>query len=284
MTRRSSKIKTEDIIIAKNSEKKSIRSVGRPSTSVKAAEKKIKKVTPKNDNPEKGTRIVRRVLKNKIVVKNIKSKPVIAKTALKQGKIENTANIEYGDAFEEAIAEKVIKKYINPRFNSLEIYEKQERKKILMMWLGVGVFMFFIAGYWIYDIGRVFKQSKLEYKSNNDFSFEKLSEATKDVSGGIDDFKRELEKTRSMLATTSVENYIAGSVATSSDLSNSSNTSTVTTTTGLIEGVITKEEAVLPEVPKPELIVKELQEKLIASSTENGRVRGVFEEKDIINE
>jgi len=168
-------------------------------------------------------------------------------------------------------------KQINREFDSLAIYEREERKKIMIMWVGVAIFMTFIAGFWIYDTKKIFEQNKLApVDAKNDFSLDELSKSVKEVSSRLEEFKQEIAKASST-ATTTLDSDIAG-ISASSTVSSDLATSTIASST--------------VEETKPELIVKELQEKLItspelstgASTTEDGSVRGVYEERDIITE
>ena len=172
---------------------------------------------------------------------------------------------------EKAAKEEVFVEKIKPKFNSLAIYEREERKKIIMMWVGVGVFMFLIAGYWIYDTSRFFRQQRLSSEGSSDFSFDKLGDAAKDVSNRIDEFKQELKET-AIISTTSPD-VVATSSATSSDLTGFPvSEDVISTSSALISSTTQEEPVAVSEVPKPDLIVKELQEKLIASSSEKEKI------------
>jgi len=196
----------------------------------------------------------------------------LSKTVSKRTKKQNDIRIEVSrDGVKKTVFEQELEneKQLNRRAESFAIYEKEERKKIMIMWAGVGVVMFFIVGFWIYDTRKIFEQNRLEPSASADFSLDKLSESVREVSGKIDEFKQELAKASSTLATTTINQEIATSTATSTILSDlASSTMPISTST----------------VPKPELLVQELQEKLMASTTDNGEVKGVFEERDIINE
>lgn len=198
----------------------------------------------------------------------------VAKSATK--KVSPERNQEDGDV--QMIAEKLS----NRRLESLAIYEREERKKIMIMWAGVGVFMFLIAGFWIYDTRKIFEQNRLEPTVNADFSFDKLTESVRDVSGRIDELRQELAKASSTSATTTMDQSLATSTATSTSITELD--STTASSTDLVAGVVETETISTSTAPKPDLVVKELQAKLMASTTQDGEVKGVYEERDIINE
>lgn len=163
--------------------------------------------------------------------------------------------------------------------NSFEAYEREERKKIMTMWVGVTIVMVIISGLWIYNTKKVFEQNKLKPSNSADFSFDKLSDSVKDISGKINELKQSLEVASTTLATTTNSGVTATSTATSTDLVvMASSASPIATTTGTVAGTSTV------EIIKPEEVVKKLQEKLMASTTESGKVKGAFEERDIIGE
>lgn len=242
MTRRSSKIQNEEEITAK----KPVRKIGQS---------------------KKGE-----VLKNKKTDIRVKVTKSAAKATLASDREDDKAAIleEIKASYARANEVKIINdRQPSFRHDSRAIYEREERKKIMIMWLGVGIFMVIIAGFWIYDTRKIFEQNKLApVDAKNDFSFDKLGESVKEVSSKLDEFKQEMAKASSTMATTTLDqNIIATSTASSTILSD----------------LVTSTEAT-STAPKPELIVKELQAKLMASSTESGKVKGVYEERDIIKE
>jgi hypothetical protein len=259
MTRRSTKIQNKEEMTTK----KQVRKVGRS--------KKEK------------------VLKNKKadikvkVINNVTRKGSLNRSQEEEKKEAFLEGTKSSYAKEKADKARIInEKLSNRRLDSLAIYEREERKKIMIMWAGVGVFMFLIAGFWIYDTKKIFEQNRLEPSANADFSFDKLTESVKDVSGRIDELRQELAKASSTSATTTIDQSLATSTATTTSLTDLA--STTASSTDLVAGVIEIETMSTSTAPKPELIVKELQEKLMASSTEGGSVKGAYEERDIINE
>ncbi len=159
------------------------------------------------------------------------------------------------------IAEVVLKKNDkNIIFDSLAIYEKQERRKIIIMWFGVSFFMFIIAGFWIYNTKKIFEQDSVKSNANVGFSLDELSKSVRDVSDRIGEFKQELASSSSILASTTIDQVI------------------IATSTGTLTLLASSTPA------KPDLVVEELKEKLIASTTDAGAVKGISEERDIIIE
>lgn len=276
MTRRSSKITKDEIKTIKMTEKKPARKAGRPKKELVLSSKAVE------------IRVVKDSLKNEIVKDD---KTVILETI---NPIHKTVSRKKPpqvkiDKKKEGITEQApVARRANPQYDAFAIYQKQEQKKIITMWIGVGIFMFLIAAYWIYDTKRIFEQNKLAPSSANEFSLDKLSDSVRDISGKIDEFKQELAKASSTLATSSME--------ASRDAFNTSATTSLATTTAtsseIIEGVINSEIVNMTDVPKPELVVKELKEILTtstelstrASTTDTGRVKGEFEERNVISE
>ncbi|MBU4216363.1 hypothetical protein L6270_01615 [Candidatus Parcubacteria bacterium] len=258
MTRRSSKIQNQEEMTAK----KPVRKAGRPK----------KEEVLQNKKADIKVKVTKTATRRESFVRSQEDDKAAILEEIKSSHAKEKADK----------AKRAAENQSSRRLNSLAIYEREERKKILIMWAGVGVFMFLIAGFWIYDTKKIFEESRLEPSANADFSFDKLTESVKDVSGRIDELRQELAKASSTLATTTIDQSLATSTTTSTNLTDLA--STTASSTYFVVGVTEAEMVSTSTVPKPELIVKELQEKLMSSTTEDGTVKGVFEERDIINE
>ena len=73
------------------------------------------------------------------------------------------------------------------------IYEKTEKERRLIMWVGVIFFMILIAGGWIYNAKKVFKETKLEGSEESVFNFEDWEKMTSELGEKMSQMKDDLK-------------------------------------------------------------------------------------------